>query len=648
MPARSLIERPLCESPPAAVAAFPRTPYPRSSMDETPELHLFDHLGISPNLLQAIKAQGFEQPSPIQQQAIPPALAGRDIVGQSQTGSGKTLAFAIPALQCLDASRTEVQVLILCPTRELAMQVCQEVHKLTSHLHGVQATPIYGGASYDRQIRALRHGTQIVVGTPGRVIDFIERGVLRLDAIRMLVFDEADEMLDMGFRDEIDQVVSLLPEQRQTIFFSATLAGPIKDLIENYTRDPAWITIEHKALTVPTIEQRYYEVNARSKNEVLCRLLDLENPRLAIIFANTKRTVDDITDDLMAQGYSIDRLHGDLNQTMRDRVMRNFRAGNIEILAATDVAARGLDVDDIDLVVNYELPYDEEDYVHRIGRTGRAGREGKAFSLVSGRAIYLLQRIQRYAKVRIERHAVPTREEVAGRRTDAFFEKLRTTLEEGAFDRHDAEIQRLLDAGHTPTDIASALLHLWIGDSSREGTEILEDRPRGGKGSREDRPPRFERERPERFERQGRPDRREDREFDRPRRRFDDEGPPRHRRDDREGDGYRPRREERPQRPFRDAQDRPPRPAPSRGDSGDQARLFLNIGSLSGVTPRQIAGALYHGCQLPQGSVGKIEMRPKGTIIHLDRNQVEAAQRGMATTRIAGRSLRLEPAMGES
>jgi ATP-dependent RNA helicase DeaD len=572
----------------------------------------FQELGISADLLRAIEALGFEQPAPIQAQAIPPGIEGRDVVGQSQTGSGKTMAFAIPALQRLDVKIRGVQVLILCPTRELAIQVCEEVQKLTAHMNGVKATPIYGGASYDRQIRALQAGAQIVVGTPGRVIDFIERDLLRLDHLKTLVFDEADEMLDMGFKDEIDRVVSALPKTRQTIFFSATLSGPIKHLIESYTTNPVWVTIEHKALTVPTIEQRYYEVHARSKLEVMCRLLDMENPRLAIIFANTKRVVDDMTDALMARGYSADRLHGDLNQAARDRVMKNFRSGNVEVLVATDVAARGLDVDDVDLVANMDLPYDEEDYVHRIGRTGRAGRSGKAISLVSGREIFLMQRIQRYAKVVVTRHKVPTREEVEGKRADTYFELLRATLEEGTFTNHESTIQRLLDAGHSATDISNALMHLWIGDSGRAPEEIMEDRPKPEKGARGARERDFSQERPERGAPGGR----------------DGGGRPARREGGREERGDRG----------------PDRGGDPRTVSPHHTRMFINIGAVDGATPREIAGALYRACELPEGSVGKIDIYAKCSFVLVQNDFVDMAMERIGSTKLHGRNLRMDVA----
>ena len=435
--------------------------------------HTFPELGISPELLEAVKSLGFEQPSPIQAEAIPVALTGRDVVGQSQTGSGKTMAFGIPVVQ---GSKRAVQALILCPTRELAMQVCAEIHKLASFKEGVRATPVYGGASYDRQIRALQSGSQIVVGTPGRILDFMERGLIKFDALKTLVFDEADEMLDMGFSDDIDRLMAAVPKERQTIFFSATFEPRIRRLVENYTTNAATITIQQKALTVATVEQRYYEVQGRSKLEVLCRVIDIEAPRLTIVFANTKRAVDDATDALVARGYAADRLHGDINQTMRERVMRNFRSGNVEVLVATDVAARGLDVNDIDLIVNLELPYDAEDYVHRIGRTGRAGRSGKAFSLVAGREIYLMQRIQRFINIRVERAKVPSQEELEATRVDKTFDKVKAVLEGAAYANHEHSIQRLLDIGFSPTEIASALMDLLMKDQVRETEQIMEDR----------------------------------------------------------------------------------------------------------------------------------------------------------------------------
>ena len=543
---------------------------------------LFPDLGIDAELLAAIEKLGFEQPSPIQAEAIPVALAGRDVVGQSQTGSGKTMAFGIPALQAVNADDRAVQVLVMCPTRELAMQVCTELHKLTPGRPGVFATPIYGGAAYEHQIRALKKGTQIVVGTPGRILDFARRGVLKLGGLRMLVFDEADEMLDMGFRDDIEELMAELPEKRQTIFFSATMSKPIRNLIDRHTTDPATITIEHKTLTVPTIEQRYYEVYGSSKIEVVCRVLDTEGARKAIVFANTKRAVDEITDALLARGYASDRLHGDLSQTMRDRVMKNFRTGGLEILAATDVAARGLDVDDVDLIFNYDLPYDEEDYVHRIGRTGRAGREGKAVSLVTGREIYLLQRIQRYIKTNIKHCRIPSLADVANTRVEALFGKVRTTLESAEFAPHDAMIEKLLDAGFSSTDISSAAIHLLLKEGEREAEEIKEDRPR----------------------------------------------------------------EERPRRERPAASGERPQKRQSRGsrDGLRRTRMFINVGRVDEVSPGQIAGAIYNTIGLPQGSIGSIDIYDRSSFVEIPDEMVDQVLDGIGNAKLRGRKLRMDVA----
>src|SRR5256885_3878651 len=346
---------------------------------------LFSELGLSPELLKAIDKLGFEQAAPIQAEAIPILMQGHDVVGQSQTGSGKTVAFAAPAIEKVNVLERKTQVLILCPTRELAVQVSEEVHKLALFKRGVQALPIYGGQSYDRQLYGLRQGAQIIIGTPGRVMDHMRRGTLRLNALKMVVLDEVDVMLNMGFRDDIETILKDAPKERQTVFFSATIPRPIQQLIERYARAPENVKVEQKAMTVPTVEQVYYEVDRRFKIELLTRLIDIHDLKLGIIFCNTKRMVDDLADHLNAQGYSADRLHGDMTQPMRDRVMNKFRKSGLEFLVATDVAARGIDVENVQVVFNYDLPYDAEDYLHRIGRTGRAGRSGRAISFVSGR-----------------------------------------------------------------------------------------------------------------------------------------------------------------------------------------------------------------------------------------------------------------------
>ncbi|MDP9004835.1 MAG: DEAD/DEAH box helicase, partial [Verrucomicrobiota bacterium] len=437
---------------------------------------LFSELGLAPEILKAIERMGFEEASPIQSAAIPVLLGGADVVGQSQTGSGKTAAFGIPAIQLVDATIRAPQVLILCPTRELAVQVAEEIAKLAFFKRGVRELPIYGGQSYERQFKGLHAGAQIIIGTPGRVMDHLERKSLKLDQIKMMILDEADRMLDMGFVDDIKTILRQVPETRQTVFFSATIPRPIQNLIQTFTRNPVNVRVEAEAMTVPAIEQVYYEVDRRSKLEVLCRLIDLEDVKLAIIFCATKMMVDELTEHLIARGYGADKLHGDMTQAMRERVMGRFRKRKVEFLVATDVAARGLDVDDIEIVFNYDLPHDGEDYVHRIGRTGRAGKGGKAVTFVAGREIYRLENIQRFTRSRIKREKIPSAEEVEGKRATAFAEALRETLEKGEYNRHDELLDRLLEQNYSPTDIASALIHLLGEDKTRGSEPIPEDR----------------------------------------------------------------------------------------------------------------------------------------------------------------------------
>ena len=433
----------------------------------------FSELGICPEILEAIEVLGFETPSPIQEQAIPPALAGADIVGLSHTGSGKTLAFTIPALEKIDPQIQGVQVLCLAPTRELAVQISKEVDKLALFLDGVSAVPIYGGASFGPQLTALRRGVPFVAGTPGRVLDLIEQGELKTDTISVLILDEADEMLDMGFAEEIDRVVSHLPETRQTLFFSATMSPAIRSLVGSLSAEPLEISIDRPVLTVPTCEQSVYEVLFSSRIEVLSRLIEMGRMKRGLVFANTKRVVDDVVDGLLSRGYSVDRLHGDMPQTLRERVMESYRKGNLSVLVATDIAARGLDIDDVDIVVNFELPRDPEDYVHRIGRTARAGRKGKAVSFIGRRDFSLLGRIERFIGTRMQRESVMTAEAVAQARQEALVDDILELATRG-----QAEVPEALRDIELPMEqIVAAMFDLINRRSSRELQPIPEDRP---------------------------------------------------------------------------------------------------------------------------------------------------------------------------
>lgn len=432
----------------------------------------FSELGICPEILEAIEVLGFDTPSPIQEQAIPPALNGEDIVGLSHTGSGKTLAFSIPALENIDPSLRSVQILCLAPTRELAVQICREVDKLALFLDGVSAVPIYGGASFAPQLAALHRGVQFVVGTPGRVIDLMEQGELPTENINTLILDEADEMLDMGFQEDIDRIVSQLPAERQTLFFSATISPAIKALITRLSENPQEITIERPVLTVPTCEQSVYEVVFSSRIEVLSRLIEMGRMKRGLVFANTKRVVDDVVDGLLARGYSVDRLHGDMPQPLRERVMDSFRRGNLNVLVATDIAARGLDIDDVDIVVNFELPRDPEDYVHRIGRTARAGRKGKAVTFIGRRDFSLLARIERFIGTRMEREKVMTAHQVEEARVEALVDDILEAAKKGP--ELPAELQ---DIDMPSEQIMAAMFNLLVTRGSCELQAIPEDRP---------------------------------------------------------------------------------------------------------------------------------------------------------------------------
>ena len=336
----------------------------------------FDELELNPKILRGIKDMGFEEATPIQAQGIPAVLSGRDVIGQAQTGTGKTAAFAIPILQKVNPKLKKPQAIVICPTRELAIQVADEIRKLAKYLSSIKVLPIYGGQEISKQIRSLKSGVQIVIGTPGRIMDHMRRKTVKFDEISTVVLDEADEMLDMGFREDIETILSEIREDRQTLLFSATMPKPILELTRCYQRNPKTIKVVRKELTVPNITQYYYEVRPKNKGEVLCRLLDIYDPKRSVVFCNTKKGVDELVEELQGRGYFAEGLHGDMKQTMRDRVMRSFRNGKTDILVATDVAARGIDVDDVDAVFNYDLPQDAS---NRSNRTCRKGRYGIQF-----------------------------------------------------------------------------------------------------------------------------------------------------------------------------------------------------------------------------------------------------------------------------
>jgi ATP-dependent RNA helicase DeaD len=576
----------------------------------------FAELGLSPELLKAVAQMGFEEASHIQTQAIPALLFGADVVGQSQTGSGKTAAFALPAIEVVDVKLRAPQVVILCPTRELAVQVAEEVAKLACFKRGVREIPIYGGQSYDRQLRGLREGAQIIIGTPGRIMDHLERRTLVMDQVRMVILDEADRMLDMGFLDDIRTILKQAPVERQTVFFSATMPRPIQELIRTFTKNPVNVTIETQALTMPAIDQVYYEVDRRSKLDVLCRLIDLHDITFSLIFCATKMLVDELTEHLIARGYAADKMHGDMTQAMRERVIAKFRKRGLEFLVATDVAARGLDVDDIEVVFNYDLPHDGDDYIHRIGRTGRAGRSGRAITFVSGREIYKMQNIIRFTKGKIRRERIPSEEQVEEKRANVFYDSLQKTLADGKYERQDALIGRLLDQGYVATDIASALIHLFSRDEKPQPPR--EERPappRREESYRDDRPA---------------PARREDR--------FQDE---------------RTRHDDRFSRPERRPAAKPHERAPLSAGTGLKAdrtsgevsheegmvRLTLGVGRDHEVQPGDIVGVIVGITKLPKDVVGVIRVQTKQSFVDVAEEHADAIVAKLGGIQFKGRKL---------
>ncbi len=390
----------------------------------------FRQLGLSEPLLQAIDDVGYEAPSPIQLRVIPLLLEGKDVIGQAQTGTGKTAAFALPILQRLEQDKREVQALILTPTRELAIQVAEAIYTYASHLGGVRVAPIYGGQSIQKQIRRLRSGLHIAVGTPGRVMDHLRRGTLDLSAVKTVVLDEADEMLRMGFLEDVEWILSQAPEAIQTALFSATMPQAVQRVSDRYLQKPIVVETQHKALTVPSVEQRYMQVAEQRKLDVLTRILETEETDAVLVFVRTKVGAAELAQKLDARGYAAEAMHGDMNQQQREAVIRQLRNGQAEMVVATDVAARGLDVERISHVINYDIPYDTESYVHRIGRTARAGRPGTAILFVTPRQQRLLRDIERYTGQRIEPMQVPTQADVAARRAAMFKESVMRTLEE--------------------------------------------------------------------------------------------------------------------------------------------------------------------------------------------------------------------------
>ena len=553
----------------------------------------FDELQLDERIVRAVTDMGFEAASPIQAQAIPVQLEGLDIIGQAQTGTGKTAAFGIPLLQKIDPDSKKLQAIALCPTRELAIQVAEEIRRLAKYMHGIKVLPIYGGQDIVRQIRGLKDGTQIVIGTPGRVMDHMRRKTIRCDHVHTVIMDEADEMLNMGFLEDMETILSQLPEERQTVMFSATMPPAIQEIARKFQNDPVNVKVVKKELTVPKVTQYYYEVKPKTKVEVMCRLLDMYAPKLSVAFCNTKKQVDELVQELQGRGYFAEGLHGDLKQEQRDRVMNSFRNGATEILVATDVAARGIDVDDVEAVFNYDIPQDDEYYVHRIGRTGRAGRDGIAFSFVVGREVYKLRDIQRYCKTRIIPQAIPSLDDITEIKAEKIMDQVKETINNVDLTKMIQVIeQKLVEEDYTAMDVAAALLKIAMGEENEDIAESghlapsLDELDRYGRDNRG---------------RGGRNNGRRD-----------------------GGRGSRGGRDER--------------------NGNGMARLFINIGKNQNVRPGDILGAIAGESGIPGRMVGSIDMYDKYTFVEVPEENAESVLKAMKSAKIKGKNIRMEVA----
>jgi ATP-dependent RNA helicase DeaD len=570
----------------------------------------FSELPVSDYILEAIHEMGFEDATPIQAAAIPIVMTGQDVIGQAQTGTGKTAAFGIPAIEKVDVEDRNTQVLIMCPTRELALQVKEQIYKLAKFKKGLLVAAIYGGESYEKQFQNLKKGSQIVVGTPGRIMDHIDRKTLKLENLKMLVLDEADEMLNMGFREDIEKILTFAPEERQTVLFSATMSKEILSITKKFQKNPEIVKVTRNEITNVNIEQFYYSVRKEAKTEVMCRLIDVHALKLMLVFCNTKSKVDEVVDELQARGYSAEAIHGDLRQAARNQVMNKFRTGNCSILVATDVAARGIDVSGVDAVFNYDLPMDLEYYVHRIGRTGRAGKLGKAFALVSGRDRSKLRDLERYTKSPIPQGKIPTFQDLQDVRQQRFIDQIKENISEEGNEAYELIVDQLKTEGFYTHHILSALIRMQLGTASRPmmSDAELSDERRGDRGS--------DRRSPMggRPERGGRFGERESRFGGRER----SSSEPRGRRSN--GNG-----------------------AAGSGEPG-MVRLFLNLGRKDSVSPNHIVGAIASETKIPGKLIGQIDMYDKFSFVEVPERDVEKVIRGMKGKTINSREASLEVA----
>lgn len=547
----------------------------------------FTELGLSEPIMRAIADIGYEEATPIQTLAIPLIMSGRDVIGQSQTGTGKTAAFSIPAIENIMKNRGKgTQVLILCPTRELAVQACDEIHKFTRYVEGIRAAAIYGGQPIERQFKQLKNGAQIVVGTPGRVMDHMRRHTLSLANLKMIILDEADEMLSMGFREDIETILEDVPEKRQTVLFSATMSREIMSITETYQTDPEIVKVTPKELTVKEIDQYYYDIPHSHKVEALSRLMDVYHPELAMVFCNTKKQVDELVSAMQIRGYVAEGLHGDMKQAARDHVMNTFRKGSVDLLIATDVAARGIDISGVGAVFNYDIPQDMEYYVHRIGRTGRAGKSGLAFTFVTGpREMGELRAIMKYTRSDIKKMTVPSSTDVTESRIKRFSDKVRAAVQNDNLSQYIDMVQELANNGISSTEIAAALLKFEMtSDGKTAMPSKSDDAAFENHEKRSSRKP-------------------SDRRY------FD-------RKDGGRREGSRHR-------------DRQP----------NMVKISIGLGKSAGIAPGHIVGAIANEAGIPGRSIGKIEILEKYSTFEVPSDMSEHVINTLNKTKIMGRKV---------
>lgn len=557
----------------------------------------FEELHLHPELLQAVTESGYIQPTPIQAGAIPALLAGQDVLGQAQTGTGKTAAFALPMLQKLNMATPEVQGLVLTPTRELAMQVANTIYRYGQHLHA-RVLPIYGGQSYTRQIRRLTQGVHVVVGTPGRILDLMRQRVLNLSTVQYLVLDEADEMLRMGFIEDVEAILSETPASRQTALFSATLPPPIRRLTDRYMRDPQPITIQSATRTVAHTEQRYYMLEPESKVAALTRLLEVEDITSMLVFTQTKAEAGELAETLSTRGYSAEAIHGDLSQAARETALRRFRQGKAMVLVATNVAARGLDIEGVSHVVNHDVPDDVEEYVHRIGRTGRAGRPGIAITLATPRERRRLRDIEAFTHQPITRATLPPPTEVQRRRDERFKAALDARLSTSDLDREMTLVADLLEAGYNVTEIAAAAIQMARAEEARRPVEEVREvveQPRRPAAPRPKALPTMHEPRQSGARAKAKAN----------------------------GNGTRPPRTRLP--------DREP----------GMVRLSLNVGRVHGIQPGDVVGAIANEAGIPGRGIGAIDIGKHRTFVDVQEAHVDRILRQMGRSTLRGQAMNL-------